>query len=116
MRIQIIFISLGIMFSVNAFSQDSTLMKMLDDSISTVHMSTYTKGTFNGTTIVNLQSVEQPGKNVLQFMIMHRFGKLNDGAYNFFGLDNATLRLGLDYGITERLSIGAGRSSLDKTF
>ncbi len=47
---------------------------------------------------------------------MHRFGRLNDGAYNFFGLDNATIRLGLDYGITDRLAIGIGRSSLEKTF
>ena len=89
---------------------------MLSDSISEAQGTTYVKGTFKGTNIVNLQTVEQPAKNVLQFMIMHRFGKINDGAYNFFGLDNATLRLGLDYGITNRLSIGAGRSSLDKTF
>lgn len=47
---------------------------------------------------------------------MHRFGELSDGAYELFGLDNADIRFGLDYGITNRLSIGAGRSSLDKTF
>jgi hypothetical protein len=47
---------------------------------------------------------------------MHRFGKLNDGAYNFFGLDNASIRLGLDYGITDRLAIGIGRSSIEKTY
>jgi opacity protein-like surface antigen len=47
---------------------------------------------------------------------MHRFGKINDGAYNFFGLDNAVIRLGLDYGISDRLGIGIGRSSFDKTF
>jgi hypothetical protein len=89
---------------------------MLNDSITPSQGSTVIKGTFNGTNIINLQTVEQPAKDVLQFMIMHRFGKINDGAYNFFGLDNATLRLGLDYGITNRLSVGAGRSSLDKTF
>ena len=100
--------------SVNCFSQDTSLLKMLDDSIRETPGSSYIKGTFNGSTVLNLQSAEQPAKNVLEFIIMHRFGKLNDGAYNFFGLDNATLRLGLNYGITSRLTIGVGRSSLDK--
>ncbi len=114
MRLLII---IGFTFFLNAsvLSQDSTLMNMLNDSMSPSR-SNIVKGTFNGTNIVNLQTVEQPAKNVLQFMIMHRFGKINDGAYNFFGLDNATLRLGLDYGINDRLSIGIGRSSLDKAF
>jgi opacity protein-like surface antigen len=49
-------------------------------------------------------------------MIQHRFGALNTGIYNFFGLDNANTRLGLDYGITDRLAAGAGRSSLAKTY
>jgi hypothetical protein len=47
---------------------------------------------------------------------MHRFGQLNQGAYNLYGLDFATLRLGFNYGITDRLSVGIGRSSLDKVF
>jgi hypothetical protein len=47
---------------------------------------------------------------------MHRFGKLSDGGYELFGLDNAEIRFGLDYGITKRLSVGVGRSSLDKTY
>jgi len=34
---------------------------------------------------------------------MHRFGKINDGGYEFFGLDNATMRMGFDYGLTDRL-------------
>jgi hypothetical protein len=103
-------------FSITSFSQDTTLLKMLDDSVSEAPDLKFVKGTFNGSLILNLQSVEQPAKNVLEFMIMHRFGKINDGAYNFFGLDNATLRLGLTYGITDRLAVGVGRSSLDKVF
>lgn len=115
MRVRIIFFSIGVVFKLSAFSQDSTLMKMLEDSMGGAGLPANVKSTFNGTTLINLQTIEQPAKNVLQLMIMHRFGKINDGAYNFFGLDNATLRLGLDYGITARLSIGIGRSSLDKT-
>ena len=42
---------------------------------------------FKGTKIVNGQSVEMPAKGVLQFNIQHRFGTLNSGFYNLFGLD-----------------------------
>jgi hypothetical protein len=66
--------------------------------------------------LINLPTIESPARKSLQFLIMHRFGKLNEGAYALFGLDNATIRFGLDYGITDRLSVGIGRSSLDKAF
>ena len=76
----------------------------------------YTTATFKGTRIINGQSVELPAKGVLQFMINHRFGTLNSGSYNFFGLDEAGIRLGLDYGITPWLTAGIGRSSLEKVY
>jgi hypothetical protein len=77
---------------------------------------TYVTGTFKATHIVNTQTIESPAKNNLDFVIQHRFGQLNSGSYNFFGLDNATLRLGLDYGLTDDLDVGIGRSSYLKTF
>jgi len=97
-------------------AQDSSLLKMLDDSMATHGKHSYVTGTFKATHVVNMQTVEGMANGALNFVIQHRFGRLNDGAYNFFGLDNATLRLGLDYGITDRLTIGVGRSSLQKTF
>jgi len=72
--------------------------------------------TFKGTHIINSQSVETPGKGTLIFLIQHRFGTLNSGAYNFFGLDQAVLRLSFEYGLTKRLALGLGRSSQEKTF
>ena len=96
-------------------SQDS-LLSMLDDSAKYNSASSAVKGTFKAIHLINAQTVESPAKQDLNFIIMHRFGKLNDGAYNFFGLDNASIRLGLDYGITDKLGIGIGRSSLEKTF
>lgn len=97
-------------------AQDTTLLKMLNDSM-TVHKGrTYITGTFKAEHIINAQTVESPANGNLNFVIQHRFGQLNSGAYNFFGLDNATLRLGLDYGITDDLSVGIGRSSYLKTF
>jgi hypothetical protein len=72
--------------------------------------------TFKGTHIINSQSVETPGKGTLAFLIQHRFGTLNSGAYNFFGLDQAVLRLSFEYGVNNRLTLGVGRSSQEKTF
>lgn len=72
--------------------------------------------TFKGTHIINSQSVETPGQGTLAFLIQHRFGTLNSGAYEFFGLDQAVLRLSFEYGLTNRLAVGIGRSSQDKTF
>jgi len=70
--------------------------------------------TFKATRIINGSSVENLGMGVLDFRISHRFGQLNQGAQNFFGLDNATTRLGLDYGITKWLMIGIGHSTFNK--
>ncbi len=99
-----------------AKAQDNNLLNLLDDSLNAHKTTDYVTGTFKATRIVNLHTTESPAQGVLNFVIQHRFGKLNDGAYNFFGLDNATLRLAFDYGITDRLAIGIGRSSLEKTF
>jgi hypothetical protein len=97
-------------------AQDTTLLNMLNDSMSAHKGKIYVTGTFKAEHIINAQTVESPANGNLNFVIQHRFGQLNSGAYNFFGLDNATLRLGLDYGITDDLSVGVGRSSYLKTF
>lgn len=75
-----------------------------------------TTGSFKTTRIVNGQSIENVGAGILDFRILHRFGTINSGAYNFYGLDQATMRIGLDYGITKNLMIGIGRSTYEKQF
>lgn len=70
--------------------------------------------TFKATRINNSSSVENLGAGVLDFRICHRFGLLNQGAENFFGLDNATTKLALDYGITKWLMVGIEHSTLNK--
>lgn len=53
----------------------------------------------------------------LNFTIMHTFGVVSNGAEDLFGLDGAAnIRFGLDYGVTDRLSIGFGRSRFDKLY
>ena len=73
-------------------------------------------GTFKSTRVVNGQSIENVGAGVLDFRILHRFGTINQGSYNLFGLDQATMRIGLDYGINSRLMIGGGRSTYEKQY
>lgn len=100
----------------HAHAQDNSLLDKLNDSMDVHKTKSYVTGTFKALYIVNTQTVESPAEGVLNFEIQHRFGQLNSGSYNFFGLDNATLRLGFDYGITDRLTVGVGRSSYLKTF
>ena len=68
--------------------------------------------TFKGTRLINGQTIETPGGGVLQYVIAHRFGSFaDDYLYNFLGLDNAQIRMQLDYGVNDRLNVGLGRSS-----
>jgi hypothetical protein len=75
----------------------------------------YAFQTFKGTRIVNGHTVETKPKGTLEFIFAHRFGAINGGSYELFGLDNAYVRYGLDYGITDNLSVSYGRNSVDKT-
>src|ERR1700743_2928424 len=113
---KIVFILLSVIAAGGVSAQDSSLLNMLNDSMSVHKGKSYVTGTFKSEYIINTQTIESPANGNLNFVIQHRFGQLNSGSYNFFGLDNATLRLGLDYGITDDLSVGVGRSSYLKTF
>jgi len=72
--------------------------------------------TFGATRISLTQSVEPTVKGQLVLDIQHQFGPLNSGIQEFFGLDQATTRLGLTYGLFDWLSVGIGRSGLYKTY
>ncbi|WP_201981591.1 DUF5777 family beta-barrel protein [Hymenobacter rubidus] len=73
-------------------------------------------GTFKAGRVINLQSVEKAAPGTLEFVISHRFGPLNGGAYQLWGLDQSTIRIGLQYGINRFLSVGVGRSSYQKAY
>lgn len=76
----------------------------------------YVTATFKSTRVINGQSNEGLGAGVLNFIILHRFGTLDQGISDFFGLDNANTRIGFDYGITDWLMVGVGRSSYQKEY
>ena len=72
--------------------------------------------TFKGTRIANGHSIETRKKGILDFLITHRFGTLNSGAYELWGLDEANIRLALEYALTDDLTFALGRSSYEKTY
>lgn len=93
------------------FAQED-LMSLLDDGPKTE----YAYGTFKTTRVVLNHSVQAPAPGELVFIISHHFGRLNEGAYNFWGLDAATIRLGLEYGLNDHISFGVGRGTWKKMF
>ena len=76
----------------------------------------FVEAIFKSTRIINGHSIENTPIRILDVKISHRFGFINNGLYDLFGLDAATIRIGADWGVSERLTIGGGRSSLEKSY
>ena len=70
-----------------------------------------------GSSLIQMPSTEDVGKNNLDLRINHRFGNARNTTGDFLGLDNgANTQIALDYGITDRLSVGFARTSFFKTY
>ena len=108
--IRILIIIIGI--SKTLYAQDN-LLDLIDDGFENTYP---VNATFKAKRIVNSQSIEMPKPRILDFMILHRFGSMSNGAYDLFGMDEAVIRFDLKYGLSDRISFGIGRSSLNKTF
>jgi hypothetical protein len=91
---------------VSAVHAQDDLMALIDKDVKPV--TDYTAATFKTTRIVIGQSIELPPQGNMLFLITHHFGAINTGYENLYGLKQATIRLGLEYGITDWLGIGAG--------
>lgn len=98
------------------FSQWASGQDDLLDLLGNDETTDYTTASFKTNRVINLHSLENTAGGVLDFKISHRFGTLNGGFYELFGLDNASIRLGLDYGVTDKLTVGLGRSSYQKAY
>ena len=104
-------------FNLNTNAQKVDLDKLLEEnSNKNKKIKIYTEGTFLSSRVINSHSVEGTQKGILDFRILHRFGTLNKGLYEFFGLDNASMRMGFDYGVSDQLSVGIGRSTYQKQY
>jgi hypothetical protein len=95
---------------MNATAQDPDLLSSLDSTAAREPVT----GAFYSSRVINGHSMEMIGKGVLDFRILHRFGRINLGPREMFGLDQARMRLGFDYGLGKNVTIGIGRSTLQK--
>ncbi|MEX1188783.1 MAG: DUF5777 family beta-barrel protein [Bacteroidia bacterium] len=98
------------------FSQPDDLAKMLEEELASESTTDYATASFKTTRLVNAHTNENVGRGVMDMRISHRFGPMNSGIKNFFGLDQATMRVALEYGLTDWLMIGGGRSTYEKTY
>lgn len=72
--------------------------------------------TWKSLKVVNLETSKLVAKGEFQFIVSHRFGAINSGIDELFGLDQAATRLQFLYGLTDWMHIEASRSSLFKTY
>jgi hypothetical protein len=114
---------LPVLFSLNTFSQED-LLSLVDEKKDEGPKKVY--ATFKTYKLGNAQTIETVKKNNLDFRISHRFGNvwntddanpLNEAAHSYFGFDNANdIRWSFDYGVTDNLTIGVGRSRFRETY
>lgn len=102
-----------LLMSYCTMQSQTDMLSLLDDSASMVKEPV--TAIFKTTRIINLPSVENTAAGVFDFKIGHRFGFLNSGSKELFGLDQATMRLGGEFGLTDQLMVGVGRSTFEKT-
>jgi hypothetical protein len=110
MKRPIIIIAFCALFN-GVFAQDDLLSLVGDSNARPANEKVY--ATFKTTKIVNLQSTESVKKGELDFRVTHRFGDMavKGGEHTLFGFDQASdIRLSFDYGISDKLAIGIGRS------
>lgn len=107
-----ILLAFFILVSSLAFSQDDLLSLVGDDN----PKKEYVDYAFKSSRVIMSHSMEMIRPGVMDMRILHRFGNINQGGYEFFGLDQATMRLGFDFGLTRDLMFGIGRSTNKKEF
>ena len=103
-----------IFLSFTLISTAQDLDDILDETIGESVEKNFVTATFKSPRLISGHSVKGPAKSDLIFLISHRFGEINLGLKEFFGLDVSSIRLGFEYGLSDRLSAGIGRSSYNK--
>jgi hypothetical protein len=109
-------LSLILLFSLipfGTFAQGDLMDLLNENSPKEINLTT---ATFKSTRIMNGHSIEKMAEGQLDVRISHRFGTINSGAYNLYGLDQSNVHFSLEYGILKWLMIGVGRGTYEKTF
>ncbi len=101
------------LLTVSLVAQDDLMDLLNENAVPEIN---FTTATFKSTRIMNGHSVERMPPGQLDFRISHRFGTVNSGPYEFFGLDQANIHFSLEYGIFDWMMIGVGRGTYEKTY
>ena len=95
------------------------LMNGQDDLLSeidTTATDVTVESAFKSLKIVNLESTKLAAKGDFYFIVAHRFGFIDKGFDDFFGLDNANTQLKFLYGVNDWLTLHIGRSGFQETY
>ncbi len=99
------------------FGQESSESAFSEpDSVSAIDKTGngYVVESFASIRVLNNHSIEMIPKNNLEFIVAHKFGDFagsGGGVPAWFGLDNlADVRIAFEYGLSDRMNIGYGRS------
>jgi hypothetical protein len=99
------FFTLMICLSAPAFAQDSTAAEETPRPVKVKPV----KNTFNSIWIIDNQTVMVPQKKTFEMDIMHRFGAVDKGYDDFWGLfAPSNIRIGVSYAPINKLNIGIG--------
>ena len=109
------FILIGLLFSFIQLSAQDDLMNQLENDWDE-NNSMEIIAAFKGLKIVNFESTKLASKGDFYFIVAHRFGSVENGFDDLFGLDNAVTKLSFIYAPIEGLNLGFGRSSFRKTY
>lgn len=70
---------------------------------------------FESSLLIDNQTIVVPQKGTMQFDIHHRFGTLQNGSSDFFGMwAPSNIRLGIQYSIFDDVSVGIGTTKFNK--
>ncbi|NML68282.1 hypothetical protein HHL23_00445 [Chryseobacterium sp. RP-3-3] len=94
-------------------SAQEDLLKDIDTLKTTTEIS---QPAFKALQIVTGQSTKLSAKKEWYIVVAHRFGDISTGFKNFFGLDDASTKLGVIYGVTDGISVSLSRETNMKTF
>jgi hypothetical protein len=95
-----------------AFSQEKDLLSEID----TIDSNKTVQSAFKALKFINLESTKLAAEGDFYLMIAHRFGYVDNGFEDFFGIDNANTQIKFLYGVNEWMTLHVARSGFQKTY
>lgn len=94
-----------LVLSSNSFAQDSAAVEQTPAPVKLKPV----KNTFSSVWLIDNQTVMVPIKGTMEMDIQHRFGTINKGTEDLWGLmSSANIRLGMSYSPINKLNLGIG--------